>query len=253
MIHLEVAPFLGLQTVLMEEGQLRVSCVRPDWLVESLTEDLARSAGLDAPWLPRLVSSPAAVTFGLPRGHGVTLSALWPTLGVEERGFVTVSLLNTMMRAWPVSLFPRSGVLCDAEGALWLVPPFSRCVDGASKTWDEWQFDEYAIGGMSGELTQTLALTLTRLLLEAPLHAVFSLRANRTPVPSSRVASLGALDQLVAQAMDELAHQRAPAEGSREAWASVLAVLEDQFQQGSGGLGALVARAWPDAAVGSRW
>lgn len=253
MSFLGVAPYLSLDTA-VEGGALRVSGgLSADWFVRSLESDLAESAGLKPPWLPRTRSERTSAEFALPEG-GVTLPGLWATLSLDQQAGVTLSLLKTLTRAWPVSMFPRSGVLCGTDGVLWLVPPFRTLVDGASKTWDDFQFDEYCLGGMSKELTHGLALTLQRLLVRVPLYEFFQLGTLTPALPSSKVAWLSPLDELVSAANDELWNKRAPAPGAADQWASTLAVLEDQHQQSSAlTLGELVKRAWPRVDEAWRW
>ena len=256
--ELDAVPFLGLRAETSLDGRLGITAAfQTDWLRENLRADLEDAATLRAPWLPRLESgatpSPWAI-YALPRVQGVTLAALWPTLDPDERGLLTISLLKTLTQVGPLPLFPRSGVLCDAAGQLWLVPPFKRCVDGASKTWDPWHFEEYALGGFSGELTHALTITLCRLLLEVPLTELYSLRTSPTPVPSRRLGWLHPLDALVAEAVDELITRRPASMDATPRWQATLTVLEDHCQQTAPlGLGALVARAWPAAAQRHRW
>lgn len=253
--HLDVAPFIQLESDQSADGQLRISCApHLSWLVGSLREDLSRTAGLASPWLPRIHTGtePSAV-FALPWERGVTLRALWPTLSLEERAWVTVALLKTLLRAGPVTLFPRSGVLCDSEGLLWLVPPFRECAEGASKTWDQWQFDEYGIGGLRPEMPQTLTFTLTRLLLESSLPQLLSLRTERPPLPSEKVAWLAPLDPLVMETWASLLDKRPTADDLTERWAATLAVMEDQHQASAPSLATLVARAWPVTDLLARW
>lgn len=253
--HLDVAPFLNLETARSADGQLRISCApHSSWLVGSLRDDLTRTAGLPPPWLPRLSTGPEpSAVFALPWERGVTLRALWPTLGLEERAWVTLALLKTLLRVGPVSLFPRSSVLCDSEGLLWLVPPLRACAEGASKTWDQWQFDEYGIGGMRAELPQTLALTLTRLLLEGTLPELLSLRTSRPALPSEKLPWLAPLDVLVAETWSALLEQRPPAADLTARWAATIAVLEDQHQASAPSLATLVSRAWPATDLLARW
>jgi hypothetical protein len=253
--ELDVVPFLGLLAQTSADRRLRISAaMQTDWLLENLREDFAGAAGLASPWLTRLELGTSWATYALPSAPGVTLSSLWRTLGPDERGWLTISLLKTLLPAGPVPMHPRSGVLCDARGQLWLVPPFRRCVEGASKTWDPWHFEEYALGGFSEVPTHGLAITLCRLLLEVPLTELYSLRTSPTPVPSARLAWLAPLDPLVAEAIDDLVARRPPSPTAASRWAATLAVLEDQCQQGaSSGLGALVSRAWPSTPQRHRW
>lgn len=255
MSHLAVAPFLWVDTDCSDDGRLTISCNSNNvWVAETLAHDLKGSAGLRPPWLPRLSNdTPNSAVFQLPPGPGVTLRALWPSLSVDERAGLTVSLLKTLTRAWPFGLLPRSGVLCDAEGVLWLSPPLRASVNGASKTWDEWQFDEYAIGGMNTTLTQSLAFTLMRLVGEVKLSEFYSLRTSPMIAPSSRVAWLRPLDALVTEANEDLLQKWDAAADCQARWASALAVLEDQYQASAPGLGELVARAWPAVEPASRW
>lgn len=253
--HLDVAPFLGLDTDRSANGQLKISCApHRAWLAENLREDLARTAGLPPPWLPRLSTGPEpSAIFGLPWERGVTLRALWPTLSLTEQALVTLALLKTLLRVGPVTLFPRSGVLCDSEGLMWLVPPFRTCADGASKTWDEWQFDEYGIGGMHDELPQTLAITLTRLLLDGSLPAMLSLRTARPALPSAKVQWLAPLDPLLTETWSALLDKRPPAGDLTARWTATIAVLEDQHQASAPSLATLVSRAWPATDLLARW
>lgn len=250
-----MAPFLGLDTDRSANGQLRISCApHLTWLAGSLREDLARSAGLPPPWLPRLSTGPEpSALFALPWERGVTLRALWPTLSLTEQAWVTLTLLKTLLRVGPLSLFPRSGVLCDSEGLMWLVPPLRACAEGASKTWDEWQFDEYGLGGLGEELPQTLAVTLTRLLLDGSLPALLSLRSSRPPLPSEKLPWLAPLDPLVTETWSALLEKRPPAAELTARWAATLAVLEDQHQASAPSLATLVARAWPATDLLARW
>lgn len=233
---------------------LRVSVASPGaWYEISLERDLAESAGLTTPWLPRIKSERTSAEFSLP-GKGVTLNALWPTLSVDQQAGAALSLLKTMTRAWPMSMFPRSGVLCGTDGVMWLVPPFKKLVDGAAKTWDDFQFDEYCIGGISGELTHGLAITLQRLLARLPLNEFFLMRTLTPRPPSLTVAWLRPLDELVMRVNDELLNKKTPQPDAKDRWASTLAVLEDQYQQTSPtSLGELVERAWPQVEPVSRW
>jgi len=253
--ELDVVPFLGLLAQTSADRRLRISAaLQTDWLLENLREDFASTAGLGSPWLTRLERGTTWAIYALPSAPGVTLSSLWRTLGPDERGWLTVSLLKVLLRAGTHSMLPRSGVLCDTQGQLWLVPPFRHLVDGASKTWDPWHFEEYALGGFSDVATHGLTVTLCRLLLEVPLTELYSLRTSPTPVPSARLDWLAPLDPLVAEAIDDLVSRRPPSATAASRWAATLAVLEDQCQQGSpAGLGALVARAWPSTAQRHRW
>lgn len=253
MSHLAVAPFLWLDTD-CAEGRLTVSCSSDNAsIAETIAVDLAESAALSAPWLPRLSSTRSSAVFQLPAGRGVTMGALWPSLSIDQRAGLTISLLKTLMRAWPFGLLPRSGVLCDAEGVLWLSPPFRRSVDGAAKTWEEWQFEEYAIGGLGVGLTQSLSFPLMRLVCEVPVIGFYTLRGSPMVAPSSRVSWLRPLDALVAEANEVLLKKRQPAADAESRWAAALAVLEDQYQASAPGLGELVARAWPTVPPQSRW
>lgn len=248
---LSVAPYLGIQTD-VHEGRLRVYGGHTHWVSERLAYDLEESGALKPPWL-LLKSRFNGFHFELPK-RGVTLRALWPLLSLNSQAGLTLSLLKTMMRAWPVSMFPRSGVLCDTEGQLSLVPPFSTLVEGAAKTWDDFQFDEYCIGGIGQELTHGLAITLQRVLASLPLNEFFLMRRLTPQPPSLTVAWLSPLDELVARANDELLNKRAPPPDAKDRWASTLAVLEDQYQQSSPtSLAALVERAWPQVEPESRW
>ena len=253
--HLDVAPFIQLGCDRSADGQLRISCApHLTWLAGKLREDLARTAGLPPPWLPRLQTGPEpSALFALPWERGVTLRALWPTLSLEERAWVTIALLKTLLRAGPVTLFPRSGVLCDSEGLLWLVPPFRECAENASKTWDEWQLDEYGIGGMRPEMPQTLGITLMRLLLDCSLAQLLSLRTERPPLPSAKLAWLAPLDPLVTETWASLLDKRPCADDLTERWSATLAVMEDQHQASAPSLATLVARAWPATDLLARW
>jgi hypothetical protein len=248
---LSVAPYLGIQTD-VHEGALRVYGGRTPWVSEHLAYDLEEAAELKPPWL-RLKTRFNGFHFELPE-RGVTLRALWPLLSLNSQAGLTLSLLKTMMRAWPVSMFPRSGVLCDTEGRLSLVPPFRTLVEGAAKTWDDFQFDEYCIGGLGEELTHGLAITLQRLLARLPLNEFFLMRRLAPQPPSASVAWLRPLDELVARANDELLNKRTPSPDARDRWVSTLAVLEDQYQQSSPtSLAELVELAWPQVEAESRW
>lgn len=255
---LDVVPFLGLVAESSVDGRLKISAALPtDWLMQNLEADLEFTKSLQAPWLTRLgiASRPLPwAIYALPSAPGVTLSSLWRRLEDDQRGWLGVTLLRTMLRAWPVAMFPRSGVLCDTNGLLWLVPPFRTCVESASKTWDPWHFEEYAIGGFNSHATHGLAITLSRLVLEVPLTELYAMRTSPTPVPSKRLAWLHPLDALVAEAFDELIAGRPAAAGAAQRWASSLAVLEDHCQQTSVlSLGALVSRAWPTTSPRHRW
>jgi hypothetical protein len=250
--HFEIAPYCHLTTELVG-GQLHISASpqRP-WLVESLASDLHDAATLTRPWLQCVRDAPAVFT--LPPGRGVTLASLWLDLTVDQRAGVTVSLLRTLLPVWPRSLFPLSAVLADERSGLSLVPPLPRCVEGASKTWSEWQFDDYPIGGMSEVLAHKLTFTLLRLLAEVPLTSLFSLRSSTPPLPSSRAAWLKPLDALTTEALEELEQKREPAADGVTRWAAALAVLEDQYQQSAAGsLGELVTQRWPKVDPSSRW
>ena len=251
MKHLGVAPYLSVNTDV--EGEvLRVSADgASEWFVQALEYDLAETAELKAPWLERSKSSRTSAEFVLPK-RGVTLSALWRGLSVDQQAGLTVTVLKTLSRVGPISMFPRSGVLLDTNGGLSLVPPFATLVSGAAKTWDDFQFDEYCIGGPSDEVTHCLAFTLQRLLTRLPLHEFFMLRTLTPQPPSMTVPWLRPLDELVAHANDEFVNKRAPASGASERWAATLAVLEDQFQQ-STPLSLLVERAWPQVNEEARW
>lgn len=249
-VHFEVAPFLSLNTERSDDARLRITCPPSlDFRAQELALDIADLRERPAPWLPILERNGASVTFALPPARGVTLNALWPTLEADERGWVMLTLLKALLHAWPVSMFPRSGVLCDEDGLLWLVPSLPRAVEDAARTWSPWQFDEYCIGGVNQHLTHGLTITLLRLMVEVPLPDVFSIPTTRgATAPSARVAWLAPLDALVAEVIEELASKRPPAAGSVEKWASTLAVLEDQRQQTAPvELGALVTRAWSTA------
>jgi hypothetical protein len=250
---LNLAPWLGLRFG-CAAGVLYVNVAYDtSWVREGLNQDLAASANRKSPWLRAIEIHYSSARFALP-GRGVTLRALWPLLSPESQAGLTLNLLKTMMRAWPVSMFPRSSVLCDTQGQLSLVPSFSTLVEGAAKTWDDFQFDEYCIGGLGEELTHGLAITLQRLLARLPLNEFFLMRRLTPQPPSLTVAWLRPLDELVARANDELLNRRPPLNDARERWASTLAVLEDQYQQASSaGLAELVERAWTQVEPDSRW
>ena len=164
MSQFEVAPYVSLDTEVVD-GRFQVSAAAHlPWLVEQLALDLA-DAPTQAPWLRRVPNTLG--NFVMPEAPGVTLAAIWLRLSVDQRAGVTVGLLKTLQPIRPRSLFPLSAVLVDEAGGISPVPPFRRCVDGASKTWHPWQFDEYPIGGVSGEVTQNMAFTMMRFVISA--------------------------------------------------------------------------------------
>lgn len=185
--------------------------------------------------------------------HLAVAPFLWLDTDSAE-GRLTVSCsTNDSWVAETLALDLAETVGLKQSGVLWLSPPFRRSVDGAAKTWDEWQFDEYAIGGMGTTLTQSLAFTLMRLVAEVKLSAFYSLRTSPMLAPSSKVAWLRPLDALVVEANEDLLQKWQAAADCEARWVSALAVLEDQYQASAPALGELVARAWPTVEPQWRW
>lgn len=223
-------------------------------MARDFLHDVPPMRALTSPWLQtrRLsLSEVPWVEFTLPEPGGVTFGALWKHCGDEVKPLLLVRLLSTLAQVEGSFMLPRSAVLCDARGGMHLVPQLTTAVEGAAKTWDEYQFDEYCLGAGFTSMTQNLAVAAARLSV---------LRMNQLYFPeatfpklSSRFPSLGPLDALIESGLARFG--RNPLEPQHEVreWKTTLAVLGDALEGNVGSLAQQVTALWPMAHEEERW
>lgn len=250
---LQVTPFLWLDAEAFD-GVLRIGhSAGYEPVRDGLRQDLIALRALGGPWL-----APRDFDFGLdpwlelrlPSARGLTFGAAWSTVPAQ-RPLLLVTLLRLLAQWGSVPMLARNNVLLTDEGTLALVPPFTTLVESASRTWDEWQFDEYCIAGVNDDLPQALALTCLRFAGLRTLDA-FNLKSAPPSPVSMTWPSLEPLDALVGTAVADLKQARRSAPGSRAQWLAALTVLEDALAS-RGPLSTVVARGWKAAPPVSRW
>ena len=217
-------------------------------MARDFLHDVPPMRALKAPWLSTKgvsLSEVPWVEFALPESGGVTFGALWKHCGDDVKPMLLVRLLTTLAQTAGAFMLPRSGVLCDQRGGMHLVPQLTSAVEGAAKTWDEYQFDEYCIGAGFISMTQNLAVAAARLSMLRVNQLYF--REGNFPRLSSRFASLEPLDLLVESGLARFG--RNPLEPQHEVseWKTTLAVLGDALEGRIGSLAQQVSALWPIA------